>query len=308
MAISKDKIDVVEGGSPTIALETTVHNDGSEKHREVVNIGSPDNGGGAGAMAEVLVNSHPAHATDAGLIVRPIPNADIETIVTQGTAAAVGSGWPVVPESAGGNQIAVDGSGIQSVALANAEFLEDDAAAGGESGVHVLGVRKDADTSPVDADGDFQSPIFDARGAMKVEVFSGETLSALISNDDLLSTKNSSAATLSSAAAFTGDGDDCIGYTAVTVQLFADQASAADGMKFQFSTNNSNWDDTYSFSMTASDTRRFQFAVTARYFRVFYTNGGTNQGAFRVQTILHRQNVLTSIHRIVDDESTDRSA
>jgi hypothetical protein len=60
--------------------------------------------------------------------------------------------------------------------------------------------------------------------------------------------------------------------------------------------------------MAASDTRRFQFPVTARYFRVVYTNGGTIQGAFRVQTILHANNVLTSIHRLVSNTDPDRSA
>ncbi len=81
-------------------------------------------------------------------------------------------------------------------------------------------------------------------------------------------------------------------------------------MTFQFSTDNSNWDDVYTFTMdvSSSDTRRFQFPVTARYFRVVYTNGAGAQGAFRVQTILHGNSQLTTIHRLVDDTSPDRSA
>jgi hypothetical protein len=126
--------------------------------------------------------------------------------------------------------------------------------------------------------------------------------------DDLISTNNSTTSLLGIDANFTGTGDDCSGYSSVTITLFADQNGATDGMKFQFSTDNTNWDDTYSFTMTASETRRFQFPVTARYFRLNYTNGGTGQGAFRVQTILHRTNVLTSIHRLVDDTDPDRSA
>jgi hypothetical protein len=80
-------------------------------------------------------------------------------------------------------------------------------------------------------------------------------------------------------------------------------------MTFQFSTDNTNWDDVYTFTYAAADgARRFQFPVTAQYFRIVYTNGGTTQTHFRVQTILHRQNVLTSIHRLADNTDPDRSA
>jgi hypothetical protein len=127
--------------------------------------------------------------------------------------------------------------------------------------------------------------------------------------DNFVSTINSTTSPLGSGASFApANGDDCRYYTSVTITLFADQDSATDGMTFEFSTDDTNWDDSYDFTLSAGTTRRFQFPVTARYFRVNYTNGGTGQGAFRVQTILHRHNVLTSIHRLVDNASPDRSA
>lgn len=46
--------------------------------------------------------------------------------------------------------------------------VEDEASAGGESGMLMLGVRRDADTSPVDADGDFHPFVFDDQGFLKV--------------------------------------------------------------------------------------------------------------------------------------------
>lgn len=122
---------------------------------------------------------------------------------------------------------------------------------------------------------------------------------------------NSTQSTLGIGASFVpGSGTDLIGYSAVCVTIYADVDSAADGMKFEFSTNDTNWDDSYSFTLdfSVSPTRRFQFPVTARYFRVNYTNGGGAQSAFRVQTILHTANQLTSIHKITDDLSPDRSA
>lgn len=89
----------------------------------------------------------------------------------------------------------------------------------------------------------------------------------------------------------------------------ASHDSAADGISVQFSTDNSNWDDIYLFTYTAADgARRFQFPVTAQYFRIVYTNGGTLQTHFRLQTILHHGNSLTSIHRLVDNVAPDRSA
>jgi hypothetical protein len=79
-------------------------------------------------------------------------------------------------------------------------------------------------------------------------------------------------------------------------------------MQFQFSTDNTNWDDTNDFNLdtSVSSTRRFQFPVTAQYFRVVYTNGAVAQTAFRMQTILHSTDVLTSIHRIDTGLDNDR--
>lgn len=143
----------------------------------------------------------------------------------------------------------------------------------------------------------------DAAGSLNVAIVSGGE-----GPDDLISTNNSTTTPLGVSGTFVGTGDDCQGFSAVTIQLFSDVASATDGMTFEFSTDNTNWDDSYAFTLAAGEARRFQFPVTARYFRVNFTNGGTGQATFRVQTILHRQNVLTSVHRIVDSVDPDRSA
>lgn len=129
-----------------------------------------------------------------------------------------------------------------------------------------------------------------------------------IDNSDVVSTNNSTTSVLSGGAVFTGTGDDCLGYTSVTITLKASHDSASSGMQFQFSPDNTNWDDSTNFTYTASNARRFQFPVTARYFRVVYTNGATLQTYFRVQTILHTQDILTTIHRVDDVLNTDRSA
>lgn len=149
--------------------------------------------------------------------------------------------------------------------------------------------------------------LVDATNPLPIEPGTGVTFA--VTNDDTVSTNNSTTTPLGIGANFTGAGDDRLGYSAVTILIKSDVDSAADGMKFEFSSDNSNWDDVNTFTYTASKgARRFQFSQAGRYFRVNYTNGATGQGSFRVQTILHRQPVITSIHRFKDDISPDRSA
>jgi len=148
-------------------------------------------------------------------------------------------------------------------------------------------------------------------GGNSITVDNGGTFAVQVDNmGSAVDTNNSTTTPLGGSATYTGTGTDMLGYAAVAITLYADVDSATDGMTFQFSTDNTNWDDIYTFTMdvSASDTRRFQFSVTAQYFRVVYTNGGGAQSAFRVQTILHTVDIDTSIHRLVDNVSPDRSA
>lgn len=122
---------------------------------------------------------------------------------------------------------------------------------------------------------------------------------------------NSSTSQLGASASFApGSGTDVSGFSAVAVTVHSDVDSAADGMRFEFSMDNTNWDDVYKFNLDASSsqTRRFQFPVCAQYFRVNYINGTSATSQFRVQTILHKDNILTSIHRVDSVVRTDRSA
>jgi len=109
---------------------------------------------------------------------------------------------------------------------------------------------------------------------------------------------------------YAGTATDVSQYASVAISIHSDQDSAFDGMRFEFSQNGTNWDDSYAFNLNASQssTRRFQFPVTARYFRVHYTNGTEATTEFRVQTVLHRENILTSIHRVEKVVHEDRSA
>lgn len=125
---------------------------------------------------------------------------------------------------------------------------------------------------------------------------------------NVIDSNNSTTTPLDGDATFTGTGTDVSRFSNVTIQLFADEDSATDGMKFQFSCDNINWDDSFDFSLTGNETRRFQFAVNGQYFRIIFINGSTDQTAVRIQTILHTNGILTTIHRISDSISSDNSA
>jgi len=122
---------------------------------------------------------------------------------------------------------------------------------------------------------------------------------------------NSTVEQLAPFASFTpASGTDVSGYATVAVTIHSDQDSYQDGMRFEFSIDGTNWDDIYRFNLNAtqSETRRFQFPVTAQYFRLNYMNSATLTTQLRMQTILHRDNTLTSIHRVEDVVHEDRSA
>jgi hypothetical protein len=102
-----------------------------------------------------------------------------------------------------------------------------------------------------------------------------------------ISTNNSTTSVLAGGAAFTGTADEVTQYASVTVAVIASHASATDGLQLQQSSDNSNWDIVDSYTVPATTGKTFGVQVTARYFRVVYTNGATLQTSFRLQTILH---------------------
>ncbi len=163
---------------------------------------------------------------------------------------------------------------------------------------NVIGaVRNDANGTLVGTDNEIAPLQVNADGALYVH------------SPNEISTDNSTTATLANDAVYTGTGEDVSQHSVVTITIDSSHDSATDGMTFELSTDNSNWDDVYVFTYTAADgARRFQFPVTAQYFRIVYTNGGTTQTHFRVQTLLHDNTTLTTIHRLNDNTDPDRSA
>lgn len=119
----------------------------------------------------------------------------------------------------------------------------------------------------------------DSSGNLKVTSSGGTSTSPAIS------TINSSAATLTSGSVFTGTSEDVTNYGLINVIVFSDVASATNGLSIQQSPDGTNWDILDPYTIAANTGKTFSVPRQGRFFRVVYTNGGTNQASFRLQTI-----------------------
>ncbi len=129
----------------------------------------------------------------------------------------------------------------------------------------------------------------------------------------VVDSNNSTITPLGSGATFTGTGTDLIagGNMHLVVSVFADQASAIDGLVVQFSQDGTNWDAgnySHAFTLAANEGWSDQFGPEAQFFRVTLTNGGVAQGALRLETMLKRNISHETLHRIEDIITGDRSA
>lgn len=104
-----------------------------------------------------------------------------------------------------------------------------------------------------------------------------------------VSSDNSSASTLGIGATFTGTGEDVSKYSTVSVTIESDVDSAGGGVSMEFSSDNTNWDIISTVLTYNQSCLKFSqnFVVEARYFRIVYTNGGSAQTFFRLQTLYH---------------------
>jgi uncharacterized protein YwbE len=120
---------------------------------------------------------------------------------------------------------------------------------------------------------------------------------------NFISTVNSSTAALGIGAVFTGTAEDVTAYSTITVTVFADQASAADGLQIQQSSNAANWDFLDVYTIPASTGKTFKADVSSKFYRVVYTNGGTANTVFRLQTVLNQTGHMGSSIRPGDGRS-----
>lgn len=110
---------------------------------------------------------------------------------------------------------------------------------------------------------------------------------AYVHPKSFISTANSSSATLGIDAVFTGTAEDVSDYSAVSVMVDSNVASATDGVSFEWSSDGTNWDKTETHTLTGGVPLNHSFGPEAQFLRIVYTNGGTGQAHMRLQTVLH---------------------
>lgn len=106
-------------------------------------------------------------------------------------------------------------------------------------------------------------------------------------NKGTLSPNNSSTTPLGIGGVFTGVVDDIKDYAAVSISIWANQASATDGLSIEWSQDGTNWDEKMNVSIGKEKVESYEFGARARYFRLVYTNGAIAQTAFRLQVMYH---------------------
>jgi len=141
----------------------------------------------------------------------------------------------------------------------------------------------------------------------KVKIWDG-TNTAIVNSDGELytvngghvSTENSSSTPLNAGIAFTGTSVDVLDAAIIIVSVKASHASATNGLSIQFSSDGTNWDWTDDYTIPATKGKTFSAQPQGRYMRIVYTNGGTNQTYFRLQTLIKHANTKPSSHRVQD--------
>lgn len=99
-----------------------------------------------------------------------------------------------------------------------------------------------------------------------------------------VSSKNCSTTPLGGNATFNGAADRCLGAATIMVMVKSDQASATNGLMFDWYDDTQTLIRTESSSVNANTGRTFSLTPRGIYFGLRYTNGPTPQGTFNICT------------------------
>ncbi len=274
------QLDVGSGGGKLLTDEiTTGANSGSHAQREKIVFGP--NGDfadvtSADGFPVAIVTQVPSLTVQGSIHIASMPSV---TVAGSVEATQAGAPWTVtgsVEASQAGTWSVDAGTGFPAV------YTEDAAGAGGETGIMILGRRQDADTSPVGADGDYHSLIFDDLGALKV---APETL--------IDSTNSRSASTLNGGTSWNASGSwvDIHKYALTTVLIYSTSAESGT-LQIEFSMDGSTVHRTINYTVEATNNHPPHTVIPiAQYIRVSFDADGASpandHANFTVQTIHH---------------------
>ena len=120
----------------------------------------------------------------------------------------------------------------------------------------------------------------------------------VVPNGSIVDDNNSTIAPLLADEVFTGTATEVLHYASIALLIHADVASAEGGLVVQFSSDASDWHDGEAYTIPANSTKFFTPPVQARYYRVVYTNGGTDQSEFHIHVILKKTPIKWSSHNL----------
>lgn len=143
-----------------------------------------------------------------------------------------------------------------------------------------------------------QNPLVDEDGIID------ENNPLAVRENSFVSDENSSAETLNAGIVFTGEWEEILQFSVILVTVRSDVASATDGLEVQYNEDIVKYPDTPIdsdvFTVPGGSGKTYTFQPVGKYFRIVYTNGGTNQGVMRLHTQLKSDYVKPSSHRIQD--------
>jgi hypothetical protein len=121
---------------------------------------------------------------------------------------------------------------------------------------------------------------------------------------------NSTTANLNGGASFIGTGIEASPkYGTISVCIISSHNSATNGLKFQASIDNINWENIEQYNYVAANgLKSYSFSPSGKYFRVNYTNGATTTTKLAIFTVLRTGAVKASSHRIKDNIDGEHDA
>ena len=123
----------------------------------------------------------------------------------------------------------------------------------------------------------------------------------VVPNGSEVDANNSTTTPLLADATFTGTATEILHFAAITILIHTDVVSADNGLVIQFSPDGTDWHDGEAYTIPANSTKFFTPPVQGRYYRVVYTNGGSDQTTLHIHTVLKKSPVKWSSHNIQDN-------
>jgi hypothetical protein len=129
---------------------------------------------------------------------------------------------------------------------------------------------------------------FDGSNVQALSTDTGGNLNININESlSIISSVNSTTTPLTANSTFSGTYEDILAYQQVSVMV---RVSHTGTLYLDYSSDGTNIDKTLTYAITdTTNGTLIESPASTRYFKLRYTNGGTNQTTFRLQTLYHPQ-------------------